>query len=131
MSDNEELKAEAAAEMAADGSETIHIDEDDIDAANADSKTWTEEIQMAGGEVAGFIKNMAKQSMVRRIIVKNRDGRVLIDIPMLVGAAGLLPPVFIYTVVALGVALLSQCTIVIERAVDDEAAEDSMAEAAG
>ena len=122
MSDNEELKAEAAAEMAADANEpeVIHIDEEDINEANKDSKTWTEEMQMAGGEVVGFLQKIGRESIIRRVIVKNSDGRVLLDLPILLGAAGLLPPVFIYTVIALGVALFTRCTIVIERSAVDE-----------
>ena len=115
--ENEELKAEAAAEAA----ESIHIDEDDLNNEEA-STTWTEEVQMAGKDVLGFLKSIVQQGTARRVIVKNKEGRVLIDIPLVVGAVGLFPPVFVYTLVALGVALLTQCTITVEHVVEPEEA---------
>ena len=124
MSDeNAELKAEAAEEMAEAASESIHIDEEEV----AEGKSWTEDVQMAGSDVLDFVKKVYQESTARRIMVKNKDGRVLVDIPVVVGALGLLPGIFVYTIVALGVALLSQCTITVERVGSEEEAEEAAA----
>ena len=121
--ENEELKAEAAAEAV----ESIHIDEDDLKDAQQ-SAGWTEEVQMAGKDVLEFVKSIVKQGTARRVTVKNKEGRVLIDIPLAIGAVGFLPPVFMYTVVALGIALLAKCTISVEHVAEaEETAEEATA----
>ncbi len=121
MSDeNAELKAEEAAVAA---EEVIEIDEDET----AEEGTWTEEVQMAGSQVFDFIKNLYTETTIRRIIVKNNDGDVLLNIPVILGVFGIYPPVLAIMVVGLGIALLTQCTVVIERVASKEEAAEAEA----
>ena len=76
--------------------ETFHIDEEGAD------------------RVIERIKKLVEEGNARRLLVKNRDGVTLIEVPLTVGVVGaVLAPV----VAAIGalVALLKDCTIHVER----------------
>lgn len=80
-------------------------------------KTRQEEFKIDGGEILDKIKELLHQGNVRRIILKNEDGKTFMEIPLTVGVVGaLIAPVW----AALGAvaALVSKLTIVVER-VDD------------
>ena len=82
-----------------------------------EKKTWTEEIKTTGEQLVGTIKELVHEGNIRRIIVKGEKGRTLIEIPLTVGVVGaLLVPVL----AALGAiaALVSECTIVVEKEAD-------------
>jgi len=51
------------------------------------TKTVSEELEVAGSQLVGKVKEIVKQGNVRRLIIKNTQGRVLLDIPLTVGAA--------------------------------------------
>ena len=75
----------------------------------------TEEIKVKGDDLISKIKEIIHEGNVRRIIVKNEEGRTLIEIPLTIGVVGaVLLPVW----AALGAiaALVADCTIVIEKA---------------
>ena len=74
----------------------------------------TEEIKVKGDDLISKIKEIIHEGNVRRIIVKNEEGRTLIEIPLTIGVVGaVLLPVW----AALGAiaALVADCTIVIEK----------------
>lgn len=107
--------------------EVIEITEEDV-AAEDTGRSWTEEFEMAGSEVVGFIKKIWREGNVRRIIVRNEADETIVNMPVAVGAIGLFPPVTgaIIAITAIGavVALLTRCKISIERhATDDVATE--------
>jgi hypothetical protein len=56
---------------------------------------------------------------VRRIIIKNHAGKIVVDIPLTLGVVGavLVPPLAAVGVIA---ALLTECTIAVERDGSDE-----------
>lgn len=93
--------------------EEIHIEEEEM--PTDEGRTWTEEIEMAGQGVVEFVQNLVNEGNVRRVTVRNSEGRILLDIPVALGAVAFLPPVFLYSALAVGVALLASCTISIER----------------
>ncbi len=95
--------------------EKVDIVEDEKAGGDESTRTWQEEFQVAGGELVDFLKKVMHEVNVRRITVKNRHGRVILDIPAAVGAFGLLPPLFMWTVVAFGVAVVTNCSVTIER----------------
>jgi hypothetical protein len=94
--------------------EEVHIDEQEQE-TTAERK-WTEEISMAGESVLGFIQMLYRKSNVRRITVRNAEGRVLLDIPVLVGAVAFYPPLLLYSALAFGAAIFANCSVRIERA---------------
>ena len=83
----------------------------------SEDKTFTEEIQTTGEQLVATVKELVREGNVRRIIVKNEEGKTLIEIPLTLGVVGaLLLPV----AAGLGAiaALVADCTIVVERVED-------------
>jgi len=80
-------------------------------------KTRTEEIIVSGEKLVSTIKELVHQGNIRRITVKNREGKSLIEIPLSLGVVGIL---LLPTLAALGAiaALVTECAIVIERIED-------------
>lgn len=93
---------------------------DEADTSEAHEGSWTEEFEVAGEELLGFLQTLYKEVNVRRIMVHNREGRTLLDIPVAVGLVGFFPPLLMYTAVALGAAVLTNCTITVERVETEE-----------
>jgi hypothetical protein len=86
----------------------------------------TEEFRVNGEAVIGRVKELVNEGNVRRIILKNEDGRILIEIPLTVGvavgaAAALLFPV--WAAIGAIAALAARLTIVVER-VEDQPDDD-------
>lgn len=77
-------------------------------------KTIKEEFKVSGVEVVKKIKELVKEGNIRRIIIKNEEGKTLIEIPLTVGVIGiaLLP---IWAAIGAIAALVNNCTIVVER----------------
>jgi hypothetical protein len=95
--------------------ETIKIDEEPAAAAGGAERVWTEEIRVAGEELVKTVKQLLHEATVRRIVIRNADKRILFEIPIVLGVAGiaLLP---MWTALALIAALVADCSIVVERA---------------
>ncbi len=77
-----------------------------------------EEFRVSGDALVEKIKELVRRGNIRRIIIKDRDDRNLLDIPLTVGVLGaLLAP----QLAALGAlaALISDATIVVEIAERD------------
>lgn len=85
-----------------------------------------EEFKVKGEQLVESIKKLVQEAGVRRIVVQRKDGQVLVEIPMVVGLAGilLLPT---YSALALIAALVTECSILVERAVEktEETNEES------
>jgi hypothetical protein len=75
---------------------------------------WTEEFVVAGEELLTTVKRLVREANVRRIVIKNKEKRILIEIPLVLGVAGIafLP---VYASLALAGALMADCTIAVER----------------
>jgi hypothetical protein len=74
----------------------------------------TEEFQVDGEALIAKIKEIIHEGNIRRITLKNEDGRILMDFPLTFGVVGvLLAP----QLAALGAiaALVTRCTIVVEK----------------
>ncbi|MDX1615950.1 MAG: DUF4342 domain-containing protein [Candidatus Promineifilaceae bacterium] len=96
--------------------EKIHIEDDEPTETEArDDRVRTEEFRISGQELLKTVKELVREASARRIVVKNNDGRTLIEIPLGLGVAGiaLLPA---YSALALMAALVTECTILVERA---------------
>ena len=80
----------------------------------SEGKTFTEEIETTGEQLVTKVKELVREGNVRRVIVKNEEGKTLVEIPLTLGVVGaLLLPV----AAGLGAiaALVADCTIVVER----------------
>ena len=75
----------------------------------------TEEFQVNGDELIAKIKELLHEGNIRRVSIRNEEGRTLIDVPLTVGVVG---AILVPQLAALGAiaALVARCTIVIEKA---------------
>ena len=78
----------------------------------------TEEFSISGDELLAKAKELIHEGNVRRLIIKNEDGRTLVEIPLTFGVIGaaLLP---IFAAIGAIAALATRCTIVVERQDED------------
>jgi hypothetical protein len=74
----------------------------------------TEEFKVNGEDVVRMVKKLIKEGNVRRISIKNEEGKSLIEFPLTIGVVG---AILLPTLAAVGAvaALLAKCTIVVER----------------
>jgi hypothetical protein len=78
------------------------------------SENRTEEFHVNGEELLAKIKDLIHEGNIRRIIIKEKDGKTLIEFPLTLGVVGL---VLAPTLAAVGAiaALVSEATIVVEK----------------
>ncbi|MCI0579363.1 MAG: DUF4342 domain-containing protein [Chloroflexi bacterium] len=96
--------------------ERIHVEDESAGSAGEGTgSAWTEEIKVAGEELVETVKKLLHEAGVRRIVIKNKNDRTLIEIPLVLGLAGiaLLP---VYSALGLIAALVTDCSILVERA---------------
>lgn len=85
--------------------------------ANVDDtkkSTKEESFNVSGDELLKKVKELLKEGNVRKITIKNKEGKNIVVFPLTIGVVGVaLVPVF----AAIGTlaALLTECTITIER----------------
>jgi hypothetical protein len=73
-----------------------------------------EEHKVSGDKVISKIRELIHQGNVRRIIIKNDDGRSLIEVPLTVGVVGaVVAPV--WAAIGAVAALVTNCSIEVER----------------
>jgi hypothetical protein len=74
----------------------------------------TEEFHVNGEELLGKIKGLVHEGNIRRIIIKDKDGKELIEFPLTIGVVGV---VLAPTLAAVGAiaALVTETTIVVEK----------------
>ncbi len=85
-----------------------------------DEKVTYEEFRVNGEAVVGKIKELVHEGNIRRITIKNEEGRVIVEIPMTLGVVGaiLLPQLAAIGAIAV---LATRCTVVIEKVEDGSA----------
>ena len=80
----------------------------------AERRVQTEEFKVPGEKLLSRIKELVHQGNIRRVIIKNDKGNVLIEIPLTMGVVGLaLMPVWI--VIGAMAAYAANYTIVVEK----------------
>ena len=76
--------------------------------------TRTEEFKLNGGEIIDKIKELIHEGNIRRIILKNEEGKTFIEIPLTVGLVGVALAPILAAVGAIA-ALVSKMTLVVEK----------------
>lgn len=73
-----------------------------------------QEFTIDGDKLVSTVKDLVHEGNVRRVTIKNEEGRTLLEIPLTVGVIGaaLLP---IFAAIGALAALATRCTIVVER----------------
>ncbi len=87
--------------------------------AGGDTQTGTKQSRaethrVTGDRVIGKVKELIHEGNVRRIAIKNDEGRTLIEVPLTVGVVGaVLVPV--WAAIGAIAALVANCSIEVER----------------
>ena len=78
------------------------------------SEFRTEEFHVNGEELIAKIKELIHEGNIRRIIIKDRDGKVMLEFPLTFGVVGV---VLAPTLAAVGAvaALIGEATVVVEK----------------
>jgi len=77
-------------------------------------KSHTEEFRVNGEELLTKIKNLIKEGNIRRVIIKDKEGKVLFEIPLTFGVVGALIAPQLAAIGAIA-ALLTEATVVVEK----------------
>jgi hypothetical protein len=78
------------------------------------SEKKTEEFVLNGEEVIAKIKELINEGNIRRIIIKDMDDKVLIEIPLTIGVVvAVLAPVL--AAVGALAAIVTRCKIIVEK----------------
>ena len=80
----------------------------------SDEKVRTEEFRVNGEELLAKIKEIIHEGDIRRVIIKNKDGKVVMEIPMTLGVVGALIAPQLAAVGAIA-ALVTEATVVVEK----------------
>lgn len=88
----------------------------------SEEKVRTEEFHLSGDEVVKKIKELVREGNIRRIILKNEEGRTLIEVPLTLGVIGavLLP---VWAAIGAIAAVAAKLTLVIEKVDEKPEAE--------
>ena len=77
-------------------------------------KFRTEEFRVSGEDLLGKIKGLMHEGNIRRIIIKNKEGAVVMEIPLTFGVVGALLAPSLAAIGAIA-ALLTEATVVVEK----------------
>ena len=80
----------------------------------SEEKVRTEEFRVNGEDLLGRIKNLLKEGNSRRVIIKDKDGKVVFEIPLTLGVVGVLIAPQLAAIGAIA-ALLTEATVVVEK----------------
>jgi hypothetical protein len=77
----------------------------------------TEEFKLSGGDIINKIKELIREGNIRRITLKDEEGKTFLEIPLTVGIVG---AAFAPVLAAVGTiaALVSKLTIIVEKTDD-------------
>ncbi|MEG4808171.1 DUF4342 domain-containing protein [Microcoleus sp. F8-D3] len=86
--------------------------------AYTQQKVSVEEVKINGDDLVAKVKELIHEGNIRRIIIKNEEGRILVEVPLTVGVVGGVIGAALFPVIAavgaIG-ALVAHLTIIIER----------------
>lgn len=80
----------------------------------SEEKVRTEEFRVNGEELIGKIKNLLNEGNIRRITIKNKEGKTVFEIPLTFGVVGALIAPQLAAIGAIA-ALLTEATVVVEK----------------
>ena len=80
-----------------------------------DENSRTEEFHVDGEKIVAKIKELLHEGNIRRVIIKDKDGKTLMEIPVTFGVVGVLIAPQLAALGAIA-ALLTEASIVVEKA---------------
>jgi len=96
-------------------------------------RTFYEELNVAGNQLVEKIESLIKEGNVRRLIIKDANGKTLVEMPLTIGVVvgtGLAWVAMPLAVVGAVAALVARVQVIIERYENPEDAEKEREEAA-
>lgn len=96
--------------------------------SSGEPRTWYEEFTVSGTELLNKVKELIAEGNVRKLYIKNPEGRTLLEIPLTAGVAiTAVTAAFAPALVAVGAiaAMVTQVTLGVERPVDPETPTDA------
>jgi hypothetical protein len=88
-------------------------------------ETFTESFKVAGNQLVDAVKKLLHEGNVRRVIIK-QEGKTVVEFPLTVGVIGAVLAPILAAVGAIA-AVLSECTIEVEREVATPKQNDHVA----
>jgi uncharacterized protein DUF4342 len=88
-------------------------------------ETFTESFKVAGNQLVDAVKKLLHEGNVRRVIIK-QEGKTVVEFPLTVGVIGAVLAPILAAVGAIA-AVLSECTIEVEREVTQSQDKDNVA----
>jgi hypothetical protein len=73
-----------------------------------------EEIKVKGEELLAKVKELVREGNIRRITIADKDGKVLMSLPLTLGVVGALLAPSLAAIGAIA-ALVTECTVKVER----------------
>jgi Domain of unknown function (DUF4342) len=83
-----------------------------------EEKVRVEEFKISADSLIGKVKELIEQGKLRRLVIKNSEGRILADIPLMAGLVGGVAGSVVFPVAAVLAtvgAVVAHLTVVIER----------------
>ena len=80
----------------------------------SEEKVHTEEFRVNGEELIARVKKLVNEGNIRRIIIKNKEGKVVFEIPLTFGVVGALIAPQLAAIGAIA-ALVTEATVVVEK----------------
>jgi len=90
-----------------------------------EGRAWSEEFRVASDELVDMGKKLFHEAGVRRIVVKTKDDKVLLELPVVLGLAGIIVLPAAVSALALIAAVVTETSILVERAEKAPEAEES------
>ena len=80
----------------------------------SEEKVRTEAFRVDGEDLIARIKNLVKEGNIRRITIKNKEGKTVFEIPLTFGVVGALIAPQLAAIGAIA-ALVTEATVVVEK----------------
>ena len=74
----------------------------------------TEEFKVSGEDLLKRVKALITEGNIRRITIRNSEGKTLVELPLTIGVVGVILAPALAAVGTIA-ALVTECTIVVER----------------
>jgi hypothetical protein len=86
------------------------------DSTEKENNTQFEEFKVKGEDLLGKIREIIKEGNIRRLIIKDKEEKTILEIPLTIGVVGvILAPTF--AAIGAVAALITECTIYVEKRV--------------
>ena len=83
----------------------------------SDEKVTSEEFKLDGDQLIAKVKELIKEGNIRRVIIKNEEGRTMIELPLTLGVVGTIVAPQLAALGAIAV-LIGHGTLVVEKVED-------------